>query len=81
MKERDREKEAARVIQRTDEKRDDKDGEQEMNNAWGRRGNTWKGEQGVRGCATRRSAAMAKGRGGRVGESPLPGSSGPIRPL
>lgn len=48
MKERDREEEAARVIQRTDEKRDDKDGEQEMNNAWGRRGNTWKGEQGVR---------------------------------
>lgn len=43
MKERDREKEAAKVIQRTDEKRDDKDGEQEMNNAWGRRGNTWKG--------------------------------------
>lgn len=58
MKERDREKEATRVIQRTDEKRDDKDGEQEMNNAWGRRGNTWKGEQGVR-AATRRSAAMA----------------------
>lgn len=43
----------ARVIPRTDEKRDDEDGEQEMNNAWGRRGNTWKGEQGVR-AATRR---------------------------
>lgn len=67
-KETEREKEAARVIPRTDEKRDDEDGEQEMNNAWGRRGNTWKGEQGVR-AATRRSAAMAKGRGGRVGES------------
>lgn len=67
-KKRDREKEAARVILRTDEKRDDEDRKQEMNNAWGRRGNTWKGEQGVR-AATRRSAAMAKGRGGRVGES------------
>lgn len=67
------------MIPRTDEKRDDEDGEQEMNNAWGRRGNTWKGEQGVQ-AATRRSAAMAKGTGRENGRE-SPGSSGPIRAL